>query len=124
MYTPVSAQEAEHLKCEEPENECEQSSSATLDMKGLFLVSNEDSVVASVTGPTANLVCLCSLWLPNQLLERHGLPRVSTYPSQAGPRFRDGRLGEVLRAAQIPRGSLGPRASSLRLCCMQLLQRH
>ena len=78
-----------------------------MEMGESFFASHEDSAVALDTGATANLVC--SRWLAhyNRILERRGIPRMSTYPSKARFRFVDGRLGEVRQAADIPLGIAG-----------------
>ena len=59
------------------------------------------------TGATANLVRSCWLEHHNQLLERRGFQRVSTYPSKATIRSGDWRLLEVHHAADIPAGIVG-----------------
>ena len=71
------------------------------------MVSREDSVVVLDTGATANLVCFSWLAHHNRILERRGIPRVSTYPSKARFRFANGRLGDVRQAADIPLGVAG-----------------
>ena len=71
---------------------------------GAFVISQEYSVVVLDTGAAANLVCFRSLAHHNRILERRGIPRVTTYPSQARFRFGDGRLGEVRHAAAISVG--------------------
>ena len=54
---PVSFQKVEHLNGEETKSECEQPFSAKLDVGGLFMVSEEDSVAELDTGVKANSVC-------------------------------------------------------------------
>ena len=71
------------------------------------MVSQEDSAVVLDTGARANLVRFSWLQRHNRILERRGIPRVTTYPSQARFRFVYGRLGEVRYAADIPVGIAG-----------------
>ena len=54
------------------------------------------------TGATANFARFSLLAHHNSILEKHGFPRVATYPSNAKFRRGDGRLGEVRHAADIP----------------------
>ena len=46
------------------------------------------------TGAIANVVCSWWLGNHNSLLEKQGLPRISTYPASARFTFGDGRLGD------------------------------
>ena len=93
LETPVAAVMAERVDggtadpSMETQSECEQSSSTTLDVGGLALVSDEDSVVALDTGAAANLVCLRWLEHHNRLLEKKGRQKVATFPSSARSRF-------------------------------------
>ena len=107
MDPQVSAQKVEHLDGEKPEGECEQFSSTTLDVGGMFLVSEDASMVELDSGATANSVCFRCLEHHNRLLERNGRPKVSTYPSSASFRFGGGSHGEVCHAADIPLGVAG-----------------
>ena len=91
----------EHVNSEKAGSECEQAPSTTLDAGGLFLVSKEDSAGALDTGAAANLVCFRWLERRNQLLERRGYQRGTTYPSEARYHVVDGRLGELPQAADI-----------------------
>ena len=81
---------------------CEQSFATTLDAVGLFLVSDEDSVVVLDTGATASPVCFRWLERQNRILEGRGRQKVLTYPSSASLRLHDGSLGEVRHAADNP----------------------
>ena len=64
-------------------------------------------MVALDTGATANLVCLRRLQRRYRLPEKDGYQKVSAYPSTAGFRFGDERLGEVRRAADSLAGIAG-----------------
>ena len=66
------------------------------------MVAGTDSVASSDTGATANLVGFRWLGRRNRILQRKGLPRVSTYPASARFKFGDRRLGKVHHAADIP----------------------
>ena len=54
------------------------------------------------TGTTADLVCFDWLARQNRILERQGVPGVTTYPSKARSRFSGGRLVKVRHAVDIP----------------------
>ena len=94
METPVSVKEADHSEREEAKSDHEQSFATALDVGGLFVVSESDSLVVFGTAATANL--LCSGWRQrhNRILRRGGFQRVPTDPA-----FGDGRLDEVRSAA-------------------------
>ena len=51
------------------------------------------SVAVLETRATANIVCFGRLGRHNRILERRGIPRVTTYPSKVKFRFGDGSLG-------------------------------
>ena len=74
----------------------------TVDAMDAFMVPQENSTVALDTGATGKPVCVSRMARCNRVSERHGIPRVTTYPSQARIRFGDGRLGEVRRFADMP----------------------
>ena len=95
MGTPVLPERAGNIGNGETESKCEQSFSVTVDAGDMFMVSQEDTVVASDTGARAYLVSFSWLARHYGLLERRGIPRVATNPSKARFRFRDGRPGEV-----------------------------
>ena len=102
MGAPVSAQKAEHLGREGQRSKCEQSSPTASDVAGLFLVSDEGSLAALDTGATADSVYCWWLQRQNRLLGKKGRQKVSTCPSSARGRFRDGRLDDVRHAADFP----------------------
>ena len=58
---PVSVKKADQSEGEEAKSNHEQSFATNLDVGGLFLASESDSVAVLDTGATANLVC--SRWL-------------------------------------------------------------
>ena len=66
-----------------------------------------DCAVALDTGDTASPVCYRSLEHHNQLLERRGVHRVSTYQSEERFRFGGGRLCAVIHAADVLVGIAG-----------------
>ena len=109
MDALAPAQKVEHQNSEGARSECEQSFSATVDVGGLFLVSQEDSVAMLDTAATANMACFRWLEHHNRLPEEHGFQKVSTFPSTARFRSWGGRLREVRRAADIPAGVVGNR---------------
>ena len=82
-----------------------------------------DGVAALDPGATANLVRFSRLAHHSSILEKHGFPKVTTYPSEARCRFGDGRPGEVRRAADIPAWNAGNKGSSLRLRWSVTVQR-
>ena len=69
--------------------------------------SEEDSVFARDTRATASMACFRRLEQHNRHLGRNRLRRVPAYPSKAGFRFGDGRLGDVRHAAYVPAGIPG-----------------
>ena len=107
--TRVSAQTADHFGAGETESKCEQSLGRTMDTGDLFLGSQEGSVVVLGSAAAANIVCFSSLAHYNWIMGRFGIPRVTTYPSEARFLFGDGRLGEVRHEADISLGSAGNR---------------
>ena len=109
---PLLVQQAGNIGGGETEGKCEQSFATSMDAGDLFLVSQDDSVVASALGATADIVCFSWLARHNRNLGRRGIPRVATYPSRERFRFGDGRLGEVRYAADIPAGIAGNRGVS------------
>ena len=70
IETPVLPQKAESVGDGETGSRREQSSVATVDAGDLFMVSQDDSVVALETGATANLACFSWLANHNRILER------------------------------------------------------
>ena len=71
----------------------------------------EDSVVTLDTGATANPLRFRWPKTHNSMLGKIGLPRVTTYPSQARFEFGDGRMGDVRFAADITVGTAGAEGS-------------
>ena len=71
-------QEAESIGDGETQGKCGQSFAATADVGDLFLVPQEDSVVALDTGAAANLARFSWLAHHNRILERSGAPRETT----------------------------------------------
>ena len=57
---------------------CEQSFSTPMDTGGLFLASEEESVVALDVSATANLVCFRRLERCNRPLKRYGFQKAAT----------------------------------------------
>ena len=104
MGAPAPAQKVEHLNSEDARSECEQSFSATFDVGGPFLVSEEDSVAVLDTGATGNLVCFRWLERHNRLPVQHGCEQVSACLSTARFRSWGGRLREVRHATDTPAG--------------------
>ena len=102
METPVLPQKADSVGGSGAGSKCEQSFVTTVHAGDAFMDSQEDRVAWLGDGATANLACFCWLAQHNRILERRGVPRVATFPSKAKFRFRDGRLGEVRHAADIP----------------------
>ena len=107
--SPISAHDDESALNAEGTSNCEKSSSATLDMGGQWPCMGAESSVALKTGAAAKLARFWRLAYRNKLLEKHGLSRVSTYPTCARFKFGDGRLGEVRCAADIPARLAGSR---------------
>ena len=95
-------QKAESAGESETGSKCEQSFVTTVDAGDASLVSQEDCVAALDTGATAYLLHFSLLARLNRILERRGIPRITTYPSHARFRSGDGRLGDVRHAANIP----------------------
>ena len=95
---------AESVDERETGSKREQSFVTAVDAGDAFLGSQGDSVVALGAGATANRVFLSRLARRNGILERHGAPRVTTYPSQARFRFGGGLLREVRHAADRTMG--------------------
>ena len=95
---PVTAQNSGQLARDGEGGNCEESFSTTLDVGGLFVPAESDSVFGLDAGATANLVCFRYLERHDRILQRKGFPRVSSYPASARFKFGDGRLGEVLHA--------------------------
>ena len=107
METPVLPQKAESALEGETGGNCEQSFVTTADAGEAFMAARGDSVVALDSGATANLVRVSWPAHHNRILERRGVPKETTCSAQARFRFRDGRLGEVRQAANIPGGIAG-----------------
>ena len=107
---------AESVGKRETGSKCEQSFVTTVGAEGACMVSREDGVVALGAGATANLVYFSRLARHNRILERHRVPRVTSYPSQSRFRFGYWRLGELRRAADIPVGITG-KSSGYRCVC-------
>ena len=80
-----------------------------MDMANLFFVSQEDSVAVLEAGAAANPVGFSRLARHNRILGKYGIPRATTFPSEARFRFGDGRLGEVRHEADISLGGAGNR---------------
>ena len=83
METPVSVKEAGRSESAEELSDPGQFFAATLDVGGLFLVSDSDILVVLETGATVNLVCIRWLGAHNRILQREGYLEVSTCPSSA-----------------------------------------
>ena len=118
MELTVLPQEADSVGESETGSTCEQFFVTTVVAGDACMVSQEDSVVVLGAGATANLVCFGWLAHHNRDLDRRGIPRVTTYPSQARFRFGDGGLGEVRHAADTPVGIAGNQGM-FRACSMQ-----
>ena len=82
MGALVLRQNAERTYEFETGRKCEQPFATTVDAGDAFMVSQDESVVVLDTGATANLVCFRWLARHSRVLERHGIPWVSTYPPQ------------------------------------------
>ena len=117
-------QKAESVGESETGRKCEQSFFTTVDAGDVFMVSREDGEVALGTGATANLVCFSWLVRHNRILERRGIPGVTTYPSRARFRFGYGRHGEYATQQLSKWGSPEIRARSLRLRWKRIFQRY
>ena len=90
-----------------PARSQEQSFSAAIDAGGQFSATQSESVAVLETGATANLVCYKWLDTHNLFSKRQGLEEAVSYPSNAGFKLGDGRIGEVKHAADIRVGIAG-----------------
>ena len=78
-----------------------------MDVGGLRASAKSGSLVVLDAGATANRICFSWLGCHKRIIQKKGLPRVSTYPASARFRFGNGRLGEVRHVADIPVGIPG-----------------
>ena len=69
METPVLAQRADHIGGGETERKREQTSATRIDVRDVFLGSQEESVSVLDAGATANLVCFSCLARHNRASE-------------------------------------------------------
>ena len=104
-------QGADRYVAEAANGDCGQPFSTTLDVVGLFLVSEPDSVVSD-TGATADLLGLRWLEHHKRISRRAGYQQVTTYPASARFSPGDGRLGKARHAADIPVGTVERKGKS------------
>ena len=121
--TPVLPQKAASVGDLGTGSKCGQFFVTAVNAGDAFMVSQGDGVAALGAGATANLVCFSWLARHNCFLERHGIPRATTIPSQARFRSGGGRLGGCAMQQIFQWGSQGIRESSLRVSLKGTLQR-
>ena len=104
-YSSISMESPAHVQ--DLGGNCEQPVSAALDLGGQCIFVGPDSVAVFDAEAAANLVCFKWFEHHNEILGRQGAPRAGPYPISARPKFADGRLGEVLCAADSSGGIEG-----------------
>ena len=93
METPFLPRRVESVGESEAGSKCEQSLVTTVDAGDVFVASKEDSVAALETGATADLLRFSWLARHKRILERRGIPRVTSYPSKRDSALEMSALG-------------------------------
>ena len=90
----MNAQAGRRSSKEDAKGTCEQPLSTSLGWGGQFVVAGAASGAVSDTRAAAHLLRFKWLERPNGILERKGVPWVTTYPACARCKFGDGRPGK------------------------------
>ena len=107
METSPAETKSDQSERKEANSDNEQSPATALDVGGLFLVSESESVAVLDTGATANHARFRGLEHHNRISQRRGYLPATTYPDSAQFGLGDGRVGRVRRAVGIPAGTAG-----------------
>ena len=114
METPVLAQRADHIGGGETERKREQAFATRIDVRDVFLGSQEESVLVLDTAATANLVCFSRLERHNRASENMGFRESPHVPRRQDSALAVGALGRYAMRLTLQRGSQGLRGSLLR----------